>query len=220
MMSRSLVIVGAGGFGREVVQYVRDAGQDEVIGFLDDRDDAVTGWADLPAWLGPLGTHQVRPDVAYVIGVGKPSVRAALAAALERAGARFASVIHPSAYVPATAQIGVGSILAPGAHVGPYARLGEHSVLNVLASVGHDATVGRATVFSPYAVINGAAVIGDEVLLGTRATILAGVTVGSSAQIAAGAVVYRDVASFALAQGDPARSRVMFAPAPTVPDEP
>jgi sugar O-acyltransferase (sialic acid O-acetyltransferase NeuD family) len=207
-----LIIVGAGGFGREVLQYVRDRGERTVIGFVDDREASVHAQPDLPPWLGSLETHTIDREAQYVIGIGKPSVRAAIATRLEAAGATFASVVHPTAYVPPTASLGAGCVIAPGAHVGPYATLGAHAVLNVLSSIGHDATIGRATVFSPYAVINGAAVLGDAVLLGTHATVLAGVRVGSGAQVSAGAVVYRDVEPYALAQGDPARSRVMFAP--------
>jgi sugar O-acyltransferase (sialic acid O-acetyltransferase NeuD family) len=207
-----LIIVGAGGFGREVLQYVLDRGESEVIGFVDDREAAVHEVPVLPVWLGSLDSHVIDHTAHYVIGIGKPSLRASISARLEAAGAAFVSVIHPSAYVPPTANIGVGCVIAPGAHLGPHARLGPHAVLNVLSSVGHDATVGRATVLSPYAVINGAAVLGDGVLLGTRATVLIGVRIGEQAQVAAGAVVYRDVEAYALAQGDPARSRVMFTP--------
>ncbi|MCC7053594.1 MAG: acetyltransferase [Gemmatimonadaceae bacterium] len=213
-----LIIVGAGGFGREVLQYVRDRGVDEVVGFVDDRAESVLAAPGLPPWLGSLETHVLDAAAQYVIGIGKPSVRAAIASRLEAAGAVFGSVVHPTAYVPPTATLGRGCVVAPGAHVGPYAVLGDHAVLNVLASVGHDACIGRATVFSPYAVINGAAQLGDEVFLGTHATVLAGVRVGTGAQVSAGAVVYREVEAYALAQGDPARSRVMFAPAAPAPD--
>ncbi len=210
-----VILIGAGGFGREVLQYIRDAGTHRAVGFLDGNADATAGWADSPPVLGAPDTHDIRRDVEYIIAIGSPAVRAAIAARFEINGARFATVVHPRAYVAATAAIGVGCVIAPGAVVGPYAVMCDHAVLNVLASIGHDATVGRCTVFSPYAVINGAVIVGDEVLLGTRATVLPRVQVGQSAQLAAGAVVYRDVPAYALAQGDPAKARVMFAPPAT-----
>jgi sugar O-acyltransferase (sialic acid O-acetyltransferase NeuD family) len=212
-----VIIVGAGGFGREVLQYVIDAGTDEVVGFVDDDRSAVESVPHLPPWLGSMVSHVVDHDARYVIGVGKPSVRALLASRFEHAGARFASVVHPRAYVPTSSQLAPGCVVAPGAHVGPYSRLGLHVVLNVLSSVGHDAVIGRAAVLSPYSVVNGAAVIGAEVLLGTHSTVLAGVRIGDGSQIAAGAVVYREVAPFSLAQGDPAKSRVMFASPDAIP---
>ncbi len=214
-----VIIVGAGGFGREVLQYVIDIGVDDVIGFLDDSPTAIEEGAPLPPWLGATDCHSIDPDARYVIGVGRPSIRAALATRLERAGAQFLTVVHPRAYVPTSVRIAPGCIVAPGAHIGPYATLGPHAVLNVLASVGHDAVVGRAAVLSPYAVVNGGAVIGDDVLLGTHSSVLVGVQVGEGSQIAAGAVVYRDVAPYSLAQGDPAKSRVMYArPEAAAPD--
>ena len=79
-------------------------------------------------------------------------------------------------------------------------------------AVGHDAQVGDCSVFSPYAVVNGAVVLGEEVFLGTHATVTPGLTVGRSVKIAAGAVVRRPVPAHALAVGNPARSRVLYAP--------
>jgi sugar O-acyltransferase (sialic acid O-acetyltransferase NeuD family) len=206
----ALVIVGAGGFGREVLQYAIDAGI-PVRGFLDDRCDALTGTGLSVAVTGPIEGHVPAADVAYVVSLGDPGTRRRIAASLAAAGARFASVVHPRAWVAPTAVLGDGAIVAPGAVVGPHAVLDAHVALNVLASIGHDATVGEGSVFSPYATCNGDARIGAGVLLGTRATVLPGVHVGEGARIAAGAVCYREVPAWALAQGDPARARVMFA---------
>jgi sugar O-acyltransferase (sialic acid O-acetyltransferase NeuD family) len=210
-MSRTpLLIVGAGGFGREVLQYAIDAGM-PVCGFLDDRPTALEGTGITTSVVGPISKHVPSSDVDYVIAIGELETRRRLVEVLGEGGARFGSVIHPRAWVAPTASVGYGCVIAPGAVVGPHATLDAHVVLNVLASVGHDASIGRGTVFSPYATCNGAAKIDANVLLGTRATVLPGVTVGEGARIAAGAVCYQEVPPWALAQGDPARARTMFA---------
>ncbi len=209
--AQALVIVGAGGFGREVLQYALDAGI-AVRGFLDDRPDALSGTGVTAPIVGPIAGHAPVADITYVVALGDPAARRRLAASLAAGGARFASVVHPRAWVAPTAVVGGGAVVAPGAVVGPHAALGPHVAINVLASVGHDATVGEGSVFSPYATCNGAARIGAGVLLGTRATVLPGVFVGEGARISAGAVCYREVPAWALAQGDPAKSRVMYAP--------
>jgi acetyltransferase-like isoleucine patch superfamily enzyme len=85
-----------------------------------------------------------------------------------------------------------------------------HVALNTFASVGHDAVVGPFSVLSPYAVVNGNVRLGEGSFLGSHATVLPGLNVGAFSKLAAGAVVTRDVASCALAAGNPASARVMF----------
>ena len=103
-------------------------------------------------------------------------------------------------------------MVCPFAFIGVGAVLGDHVAVNTYASVGHDAQVGDCSVFSPYAVVNGAVALGEEVFLGTHATVTPGLTVGRSAKITAGAVAVRPVPAYALAVGNPARSRVLYAP--------
>lgn len=207
-----LVIAGAGGFGREVLQYARDLSM-PVDGFLDDRPEALAGFGLDEQVLGPIAGHVVRTDRCYIIALGDPGARGRLARTLAGGGARFATLTHPRAWVAPSAQLGEGTIVAPGAVVCAFAKVGAHSALNVLCNVGHDAVLGEAVVMSPFAVCNGHARLGDAVFLGTHATVLAGVEIGSLAKVAAGAVVYQPVPERALAQGNPARSRVMFPPA-------
>jgi len=153
-----------------------------------------------------------RIHVSVVIGVGDPAVRRRLGDAAAARGARFLTLVHPTAYVAPNARLGAGCVVCPFAFIGVGAVLGDHVAVNTYASVGHDAQVGDCSVFSPYAVVNGAVVLGEEVFLGTHATVTPRLTVGRSAKIAAGAVATRPVPAYSLAVGNPARSRVLYAP--------
>lgn len=206
-----VVIVGAGGFGREVLQYVRDAFATDpslrIKGFLDDRPPDLGAFGlDLPV-LGDTRTYALAPDDRFVIAVGHPPLRTALAERLAARGARFLTVVHPLAFVAASARIGAGCILAPFATVGAHASIGDHTVLTFYASVGHDALVGRSCALSPHAVTNGGSIIGDEVFLGAHAVVNPLQRVGDGAKVAAGAVVYRAVPPRTLAAGNPAKAR-------------
>lgn len=206
-----IVIVGAGGFGREVLQYVIDTfGRDErstVKGFLDDAPPDLSGFdLDYPV-LGDTATYRPEPGDRFVIAIGEPSVRARVAESLDARGARFLTVVHPLAYVSAAATIGDGCIVAPFATVGAHARLGDHSVLTFYASIGHDATVGRFCALSPHSVTNGGSSIGDRAFLGAHAVVNPLQSVGDDAKVAAGAVVYRSVPADSIAAGNPAKSR-------------
>lgn len=211
-----LVIVGAGGFGREVLQYAQDA---IAAGMLDARikgflDDDKTQ-ADLAPFgvdtrlLGTIDAAIPEPNERYVIALGDPVARATLHDSLSAAGVSFATLVHPTAYVAPSAGVAGGAIICPFAFVAVNACLEKNVVLNTYASVGHDCRIGAHTVLSPYAAVNGWSVLGEQVIMGTSAIIAPRTTVCRRAKISAGSVVYHDVPEGALALGNPARARVV-----------
>lgn len=211
---RRIVIAGAGGFGREVLQYIYDAMalQDGYVvkGFLDDRppDLAALG-LEVPV-LGGTDGYDFEAGDRVLLAIGDTNVRLRLAERFAARGARFLTVVHPLAYVSASARLGTGCIVAPFATVGAHARLGDHTVLTFYASVAHDARVGRACGFSPHSVINGGASLGDGVFLGAFAAVNPLQTVGAGSKVAAGAVVYHAIPAGTLAVGNPARPRPLW----------
>jgi sugar O-acyltransferase (sialic acid O-acetyltransferase NeuD family) len=213
-----LVIVGAGGFGREIYWYAMDAAAAgstaKVYGFTDANPRALDGFDIAAPVLGDLAELAVEPDMAFVIAVGDPVVRMRLAGTVSQLGGSLATVIHPTAYVAPDARLGAGCVVCPFAFVGTATSIGENTALNTYASVGHDADVGAHSVLSPYATVNGGVRLGLGVFLGTHATVTPRLRVGASSKVGAGSVVMRDVPVGSLAVGSPARSRAMFAVSP------
>jgi sugar O-acyltransferase (sialic acid O-acetyltransferase NeuD family) len=207
-------VVGAGGFGRELMLYVQDlqgrGARFEIAGFLDDNPDALSGVGAAAPIVGSIDGHSPSSTERFAIGVGDPAVRRRIASTLSQRGAKYLTVVHPQAWVAPDAQLGEGCVLAPFTFVGPGASLGDQVLLNCFASVGHDADVEKFSVLSPYAVINGAAKLGQQVFLGTHATVVAGKKVGAYSKVSAGSVALRDVPAGALVSGNPGKSRVMF----------
>ena len=208
----AVVVVGAGGFGREVIEYVRDTFPNDthaLAGVLDDRPD--------PSRIEALGWHYLGTVTAYVPGdrdrfvvaIGEPRVRLRVARGLAARGARFLTVIHPRAYVAASARIGEGCVVAPFASVGAGAVLGAQVQVHFCASAAHDTIIGDGAALSPYAAVNGGAVLAEGVFLGTRATVNPLKQVGAFAKVAAGSVVYRNVPAGSLVSGNPAKARVL-----------
>jgi len=209
-----IVIVGAGGFGGEVLQYVLDAfGADPcygVKGFLDDHPpDLSLRGLSVPV-IGTVEGYVVDPTDRIVIAIGDPAVRLRIADGLAARGAAFLTLVHPLASVAPTATIGPGCILAPYATVGAHAAIGEHTVLTFYASVAHDARVGRGCTFSPHAVTNGGSCVGDGVFLGAHAAVNPLKSVGAGSRLTAGSVVYRNIPPGSLASGNPAKVRKLW----------
>jgi sugar O-acyltransferase (sialic acid O-acetyltransferase NeuD family) len=208
----NVIVVGASGFGRELLQYVYDAYRNDpavrIKGFLDDdpaKIDSIrkTTGVDI---VGDTLTYAIEEEDRFILSLGDPGLRRVLARRLARRGAKFISVIHPTAYLAPTARMGEGCIIGPFANVGSYAHLEDHVLLNLYSAVGHDAHVGAFCVFSPYAVANGGSQLGEGIFLGTHAAVTPNVRIGAGSKVAAGAVVYRDVPRRSLATGNPSKA--------------
>jgi sugar O-acyltransferase (sialic acid O-acetyltransferase NeuD family) len=204
-----LVIVGAGGLGREVLQYAREAfaGQYEIKGFLDDNPKELEqrGYDLGVSILGDTHTYYPEAQDRFLVAIGDPKLRQKLVERLSEHGAQFATLIHPKAYIAPSATIAVGCIISPFATVATFTKLEPHVVLGFYAHVGHDSQVGIYGVLSPYAAVNGGVVLEKRVFLGTHATVTPGLTIGEDVQIAAGSVVYQHVPSHRLVVGNPGK---------------
>jgi sugar O-acyltransferase (sialic acid O-acetyltransferase NeuD family) len=206
-----LIIVGAGGLGREVLAIAADAfrGGDAISikGFVDTAAASLAGKGiDLPI-LGAEDSYEIAPDDRFVMAIGDPVARDRIARVLEARGAKFISVIHPSAIVVGDAELDDGCVLAQNTFVAIGAKLAPHVFLNTYASVGHDSRIGRSCVLAPGAVVNGEAVLEASVLVGSNAVVTAGRKLGERARLGAGSVAYRNIASDCLAIGNPAKAK-------------
>ncbi len=199
-----LIVVGAGGFGREVAWLASGAGH-RVAGFLDDR---TPDGPPLPEpLLGDLFAAESVTDghaASFVLGIGQPQVKAGALARLPDSLRFVAPLVHASAVV-ATAAIGRGSVIAPLAVVMVDSELGEHTLVNYGATVGHDVRMGALCSVMPGARVSGFVRTGDRVLVGANAVVLDGLTIGDDVVIGAGAVVTRDVPAGVTVVGVPAR---------------
>lgn len=211
-----LVVVGAGGHGREVLDAIlaARAGSDSApsIGVVDDDPACAERLRTFGvAYLGPLSVlEDLAPDTRckYVLGVGSEAARAALDARFSRVLAlRPAVIVHPAASIGIGNDLAPGVVLLGGARVTTNVRLGRHTHVNVNASVSHDCVIGDHTTISPGAVVAGTCTVGDRVLIGAGATLLQGRTIGDDARIGAGGVVVDDVPPGVTVVGVPARPR-------------
>lgn len=211
-MPDRLVIVGAGGFGREVLDVIEAvntvARRFDVLGFLDDGDPDVDTLAPYGVpHLGPVGSlDSLDPDVGYVIGIGSPQVRRQIDERF-RAARDCPVLVHPSVTLGRAVEFGPGTVVCAGVRLTNNINVGRHVHLNLNTTVGHDARLGDYVTVSPLVAISGYAVLEDGVMVGTGATLNPGVRVGPGAALGSGAVALRDVESGTTAVGVPARVR-------------
>ncbi|HXY73659.1 MAG TPA: acetyltransferase [Actinomycetota bacterium] len=211
MTTSRVVVVGAGGHAREVLQILlacRQIGLDvEPVGFVDEATWPDGATLDGVPILGGLEWFESagQPAPEAVCAVGTPSVCRSLATRVGARGVRFASAISPSALVAGTARIGRGAMVFPNVVVGPGALIGDHVALNVGVTVSHDTVVGSFSGIGPGAHLAGNVTLGTECFVGMGANVIQGVSIGDGSVIGAGATVLDDVPSGMTAAGVPAR---------------
>jgi sugar O-acyltransferase (sialic acid O-acetyltransferase NeuD family) len=204
-----VAILGAGGFGREVLDVIEavtaQSPRSEFIGFVDDHPAHLER---LEARGAPLLSGLDDPlleGAHYLVGIGNPSVRRHMADRADGAGLTAASIRHPCATFGALTTVGDGMVACAHASVTTNITMGRHVHLNLNSTVGHDCVIGDFVTIYPGANISGSVIIGDGVEIGTGASVIQGVTIGKGTVIGAGAVVTRDLPEHVVAVGAPAR---------------
>jgi sugar O-acyltransferase (sialic acid O-acetyltransferase NeuD family) len=208
-MKHRLLIVGAGGFGREALQWAEDALADgaewQIGGFLDADSAALDGFDCGYPILEHPDEYTPAPSDLLVCAIGDPAIRMRVTDELDRRGARFTTLVHPTAIVGARSVLGDGSILCPRVTITTDVSIGRHVIMNAHASVGHDVTIGDCCSLFGHCDVTGGARLEEGALMGTHSCVLPGVRVGRFAKISAGSVVTRNVKPHTTMFGVPAK---------------
>ncbi|NTV11929.1 MAG: acetyltransferase [Zoogloea sp.] len=205
---RKLIVVGGGGFGREVIWLARDCGGAwDVAGVLDDSDEAQGSMlSDVPV-LGRPADWMRFDDACFVVAVGAPRTRRRIVEDMLAQGSpRFATLVHPSVRMSSYVAIGAGSIVAAGAILTTQIVLGRHVILNLAVTVGHDTHIADFCTVAPIVAVSGHVAMEPGVEVGTGSSLRQGVRLGRGAMVGMGSVVTRDVPPGVLALGSPARA--------------
>ncbi len=205
---KRILIVGAGGFGREVLQWARDAWPAHghlITGFLSADAGVLDSFACGLDVVSSPDAYQPIPGDGLLLGIGVPYARRQVAESLQARGARFLTLIHPTAIVAASAVIGEGAILCPFSVASDSCRVGRFLIMNYHTSLGHDATAGDFSVLSPYATLGGNAHVAEDVFLGLHASVGPGKHVGDRSKVSANSCVLADAPPDSIVYGTPGR---------------
>ena len=210
MSFTEIVLVGAGGFGREVhmtLNYMKKRDENfEILGFLDDNPSLKgTNVNDIPI-LGGLEWVQdnAKENLECVITVGEPSIRKKIIEKLEPS-IQIKTIIHPSTIFSETSKIGIGTIVQPGCIITTNTDIGKFVHANIHVTIGHDCVIEDYVTINPGVHINGNTKIGEGTLIGSGVTMKHGISIGKRCIIGAGSVVINDIPDNSMYVGVPAQ---------------
>lgn len=204
-----IVVVGASGHAKVIIDMLEKQGLEEVAFIIDDNpslkgsflfDYPVAG--DRSVLLDQARRHDV--DRA-VVAIGNNDIRVEISAWLESVGFSLVSVVHPSAQIGRGVMISPGSVIMAGAVVNSDSRIGKNVIVNTGATVDHDCMISDGAHIAPGCNVCGGVTIGSRTLIGAGTTIIPNIRVGQHVVVGAGSTLLNDVPDGAKVAGSPAR---------------
>jgi len=197
-MSHEWVIVGAGGFAREVTRTIE--GNDANGGTLLAVEPE---YLPDPPKVGMYEVTTIRDAIArsapwnkWFLGVGDVALRRRMVEVTERYSPtpiQWGTVRSSCACVAHDATISCGVYIGPMSVVSPKCMLGPQALVNQLCSIGHGTIIGAHAVVSPGCILSGKVTVGAGTFLGSSVTVYPGVRIGTGCKVAAGTIVKRDI---------------------------
>lgn len=204
-----MLIIGAKGFAKEVLEVLYQLDDIENLLFYDDVNK------DLPDKLydkfkvlkaeEQAALYFKEQDKRFTLGIGNPVLRRKIYDKFTFLGGKFCSTISPKSSIG-----NYGNVIEDGCNIMTGSIITNDVVIkrgvliNLNCTIGHDSIIGKFVEMSPGVHISGNCIIGDYSVLGTNATVLPKLKVGSNVTIAAGSVVIKDVPDNCMVAGVPA----------------
>jgi sugar O-acyltransferase (sialic acid O-acetyltransferase NeuD family) len=203
-----VVVWGAGGHGKVIVDALLASKSCTLVGILDD-DETKAGTNVLGVSVsyspGSLKTFRQILDFDRVaVGIGDNYVRDKKFQQVKSCGLKPMSVIHPSAHISRFVELGVGITILAGAVINPGTVIEDNVCVNTAASVDHDNYLETSCHIFPHATLTGGVRVGKFAYVGSGAVITPNLVVNNYSQVGAGAVVLQDVAEGVVVAGVPA----------------
>lgn len=206
---QDVVIIGAGGFGREVLMLIKacneESAQFNILGFIDDGLEPGLKVHDLVVLGNTEYLLNLTEKPSLVLAVGAPKLKKELTDKLN--DFKFVTLIHPAVTIPEynNGKIGEGVLICEGTILTCDYTIANYVTLNLNCTIGHDSRLGKYSSCMPGVNISGEVVLEQGVYVGTGATIINQVCIGENSIIGAGATVAKDIPPNCTAVGMPAK---------------
>ena len=205
-----MLIVGAKGFAKEVLEVLHQLNEIENLVFFDDVNedapDLLYNQFPVLKAIEEVSEYFKTVDPSFTIGIGNPILRKKLADKFEFIGGIFSSTISPLANIGSyDIKIGSGTNILPGVIISNSSKIGMGCIVYYNSIITHDCNIGDFVEISPSATLLGRCNVGSFSQIGANVTILPDIVIGKNVIIGAGAVVTKNLPDNCVAIGTPAK---------------
>ncbi|MGB5116741.1 MAG: acetyltransferase [Providencia rettgeri] len=202
MTKKKLIIIGAGGFAKSIIDSL-DEQQYLLVGFIDTYK---------------IGTHEGYPiiaknihhisnpsDYVYFIGIGDPVVRHEFLVLLKEKKLELINIIDPTAILSKSVNLGIGIYIGKMSIINSGTTILDGAVINTRALIEHGNTIGICTNISTNVVLNGDVNVGHRTFVGSCTVVNGQINIGECSIIGSGSVVIRHISDNVVVAGSPTR---------------
>lgn len=206
---KNLVIIGAGGYGREVYCVARESlgyGEDFTIkGYLDDNINALQSFSNYPPIIGTVRDYEPQQGDLFICAIGNPAIKRYCVESLLKKGATFTTLIHKEAHISMNTIIGIGCIICRDAILSCDVSVGDYVTFQSYATIGHDAKIGSFCQFNSFSFMGGGSEVGNNTTMNVGAILHPYKKIGNNCIVGAGSVVIKNVKDGNTVYGNPAK---------------
>lgn len=207
--NKTLVIVGAGGFGREMESWIFQsnlAKKYKIIGYLDDNPSALDNFESDLKIIDTISLASLQKAKNVFVAISNKEVKKRIFDYyINNGGFNIINFFHASSLRGKFSKLGLGFIATPNVIISCNTIIGDGVFVNSGSQIGHDVKIGNYVSIMANVDIGGGAIIGDNVFIGSGATILPGVKISANIKVGAGAIVLRNLKKEGTYFGNPAK---------------
>ncbi len=210
MPLEDIVIIGAGGLGREVLFELNEINirnkRFNILGFVDDARERGSLIHGLPVLGDTDWLLNYNKAVSAAVCVGNSAARRLIYEKISKNNhLHFPNIFADDFRFSDTVKFGIGCIVCFSCIATVDIEIGDFALISNDCTIGHDANLSDFVTLYPSVNISGNVKINDNAEIGVGCNIIQGKTIGKGSIIGAGAVVIRDVPENCTAVGVPAK---------------
>ncbi|MEZ8967567.1 acetyltransferase [Vibrio breoganii] len=203
---QKIVIVGAGGLGREIFSYVSvNTDKYHVVGFIDENLNALDGYDYPVSVIGKVSTYEKEENIKLLLAIMSPATKEVVVSQLKARGHEFASYISPHSVIGHNVKLGEGCIITPNCMLTADISIGDFVFVNTASTIGHDSNIEDFVSINGKVEICGNVFIGKSCLIGGGVIILPEKKIVSGTMVGAGSVVVGNIRKPMTVFGNPAK---------------
>lgn len=205
MKKKKLLVYGASGHAKVIIDIVEKEGRYKIMGIIDDNPEIIGKKLLSYEIIGGFEKLEENKDSRVIIGIGENTTRKKIYEKVTCSGHGLTRAVHPSVQIGRDVSIGLGSVVMASATINTGSHIGKNVIINTGATVDHDCVIEDFAHISPGVHLAGNVTVGKLSHIGIGASIVQKINIGKNTVVGAGAVVIKNVSDNVIVAGSPAK---------------